>query len=449
LIVCVCERLVVCLAMMKGVVAVLLAVAVACSAFYEKSEDVVELTDSNFAAKVIGSDYVWVVEFYAPWCGHCKAFAPEFARAAKNLHGIVHVGAVNCDNEKNVCGSFGIQGFPTVKIFPWSTVPVPNGEPGRIMKEPVDYNGQRSAASVAKAAIDMLPNFVHKVDAKTEEKFMSNNLGKVLLFTDKKSVPTLFKALALEYRNRLHFGWIKNTEEELVKEHKVEKFPTVLVQKKGEETFTAFDGKVNFDTLNAFLKEYAPAPRNMYAENQPSTEEEELVSAKPIDPTEYELKRITSADDWKVNCLNRAGVCAVAILDPYNYPDDLSRQEELLTKLAETYMGKLHLMWFAAREQPAVCETLGISNFPSLALVNPARTEKQKTRVSLFRGAFDDETISDYFDRFLMGGRGATVLDKKIEFNTVNPEDFLAPKDEGLDDDLDEVVTEKPKKEEL
>jgi len=434
--------------MMKSIVVVLLAAVVACSAFYEKSEDVVELTDSNFAQTVIGSDYVWLVEFYAPWCGHCKQFAPEYARAAKNLHGIVHVGAVNCDEQKQICGAFGIQGFPTVKIFPWSTVPVPDGQPGQVMKEPTEYNGQRTASSLAKAAIDMVPNFVHKIDGESEEKFMKNTLGKVLLFTDKKTVPTLFKALALEYRNRLHFGWIKSTEKELVEKYGVEKFPTVLVQKKGEEEFNKFDGKVGFDALNNFLKKYSPPPRNMYT-NQAPEEGEEVVSAKPIDPTEYELKRITSAEDWQTNCVERSGICAVAVLDPYNYPDDLEKQEALLTELASQYLGKLHLMWFAAREQPAFCEAFGISNFPSLMLINPARKESQKTRYSPFRGAFDEESISEHFDRFLAGGRGAVVLDKEFEIRTVNPEDYLAPKEEILDDDDVDVKIGKSDKEEL
>jgi len=436
--------------MMKSLAIILLTAFVVCNAFYEDSEDVIELNDKNFAAKVVGSDYVWVVEFYAPWCGHCKHFAPEFARAAKNLHGIVHVGAVNCDEQQQLCSTFGIQGFPTVKMFPWSTVPVPNGQPGQVMKEPTDYNGQRTAAAVAKAAIDMLPNFVHKVDSSSEEKFISNSLGKVMLFTDKRSVPTLFKALALEYRNRLHFGWIKNTEKDLVEKYGIEKFPTVLVQKKDETETTKFDGKVGFDALNAFLKKFAPAPRNMYAQNAPA-EDEEVVSAKPVDPTEYELKRITSAEDWKTNCLERSGLCAVAVLDPYNYPDDIPKQEELLTELAAQYTGKIHLMWFAAREQPSFCEALGISNFPSLMLINPARNDRQKTRFSPFRGAFDEESISSHLDRFLAGGRGATVLDKEFEIRDVNPEDYLPPKDEPLDDDdVDvDIKVEKNTKEEL
>lgn len=42
-------------------------------AFYERS-DVIELTDSDFSKSVLKGDEIWIVEFYAPWCGHCKKF---------------------------------------------------------------------------------------------------------------------------------------------------------------------------------------------------------------------------------------------------------------------------------------------------------------------------------------------------------------------------------------
>lgn len=55
------------------------------SALYSSSDDVVELTASNFRSKVLDSDELWVVEFYAPWCGHCKSLAPEWKKAATQL----------------------------------------------------------------------------------------------------------------------------------------------------------------------------------------------------------------------------------------------------------------------------------------------------------------------------------------------------------------------------
>ena len=52
---------------------------------YSSSDDVIQLTSGNFDSKVIKSDELWIVEFYAPWCGHCKNLAPEWKKAAKAL----------------------------------------------------------------------------------------------------------------------------------------------------------------------------------------------------------------------------------------------------------------------------------------------------------------------------------------------------------------------------
>ena len=80
-------------------------------------KDVIKLTDSNFEDLVIKSDDLWLVEFFAPWCGHCKNLAPHWASAATQLKGKVKVGAVDATQEKVLGSRFGIQGFPTIKFF--------------------------------------------------------------------------------------------------------------------------------------------------------------------------------------------------------------------------------------------------------------------------------------------------------------------------------------------
>ncbi len=53
----------------------------------------------------------------APWCGHCKKAAPQFEQAALILGGIVNVGAVDMTTDQGAGSRYGIQGYPTIKLF--------------------------------------------------------------------------------------------------------------------------------------------------------------------------------------------------------------------------------------------------------------------------------------------------------------------------------------------
>ncbi len=64
------------------------------------SSDVIKLTSNNFQREVANSADIWLVEFYAPWCGHCKQLAPQWEKAATALKGIVKLGAVDMDVEQ-------------------------------------------------------------------------------------------------------------------------------------------------------------------------------------------------------------------------------------------------------------------------------------------------------------------------------------------------------------
>jgi len=81
-------------------------------------EHVVSLTTSNFASTIAAHELT-MVEFFAPWCGHCKKLAPEYEKAATELlnEKDIAVAKVDCDDEKTLCGQHEVQGFPTLKLF--------------------------------------------------------------------------------------------------------------------------------------------------------------------------------------------------------------------------------------------------------------------------------------------------------------------------------------------
>ena len=96
---------------MVSLLGALLATAV--SAMYTPSDAVIQANAGNFDKIVTKSEHAAIVEFYAPWCGHCKSLAPHWKTAAKKLKGLAKVVAVDCDDKSNqpLCSRFDIKGF--------------------------------------------------------------------------------------------------------------------------------------------------------------------------------------------------------------------------------------------------------------------------------------------------------------------------------------------------
>ncbi|XP_012718657.2 protein disulfide-isomerase A4 [Fundulus heteroclitus] len=109
----------------------------------KEENGVLVLTDGNFDTFMEGKDTV-LVEFYAPWCGHCKQFAPEYekiAQALKENDPPIPVAKVDATQATEVAGRFDVSGYPTIKILK--------------NREPVDYDGERTEKAIVARVLEV------------------------------------------------------------------------------------------------------------------------------------------------------------------------------------------------------------------------------------------------------------------------------------------------------
>jgi len=121
----------------------LIALSCVAAAFtaHAAEEDVVVATGSNFDEVKAQSDFV-LMEFYAPWCGHCKKLAPEYEKAAEELKedDRFTLAKIDCtdDDNRSVCSKYGVSGYPTLKVFTKDS------------EEPSAYEQARNADAIVK-----------------------------------------------------------------------------------------------------------------------------------------------------------------------------------------------------------------------------------------------------------------------------------------------------------
>lgn len=100
-------------------------------------EPVKIIVGKTFRDIVLNNDKEVLVEFYAPWCGHCKTLAPHFDEAARRLSNNPNIIIAKVDSTENEVAEVDIQGFPTLKFWGKDKT-----------QAPIDYTGERTAEGI-------------------------------------------------------------------------------------------------------------------------------------------------------------------------------------------------------------------------------------------------------------------------------------------------------------
>ncbi|KAJ7180144.1 thioredoxin-like protein [Mycena crocata] len=185
----------------------------------DDASDVINLTSGTFSS--VQAEELILVEFFAPWCGHCKALAPHYEEAATALKDKnIKLAKVDCVDQADLCQSNGIQGYPTLKVYR-------NGTPS-------DYTGPRKADGIVAYMTKQSLPAVSDVTAANHEDFKTADpIVVVAYLTSATEAPApAFSATAEKHRDDFLFGL--STDKDAIAAAKVEA-PAVVVYRKFDE----------------------------------------------------------------------------------------------------------------------------------------------------------------------------------------------------------------------
>jgi len=126
------------------------------------------LTNDNFDGIALDKSKDVLVEFYAPWCGHCKSLEPTYNKVGKTFANEKNcvVAKVDADHEKELGTRFGISGFPTIKFFPKNNKAGEEYNGGRSEQDFIDFLNEKCGTNrVAGGGIDDQAGLVADFDA--------------------------------------------------------------------------------------------------------------------------------------------------------------------------------------------------------------------------------------------------------------------------------------------
>lgn len=164
---------------------------------YGGDTSVTELNGDVWKAYINERDEPWVVMFYKPNDDDSVEVKPEFLKFGDTFKDFLKVAAVNCRQQRDICSGASINNFPAVRWFTENKTDAPEV-----------FEGSVTAKVLGKWATSMMPDYAKPVADKRELRaWLDNAKGPtVLLFSDKKETPPMWKALSREFKGRAELG---------------------------------------------------------------------------------------------------------------------------------------------------------------------------------------------------------------------------------------------------
>ncbi|CAM8989201.1 unnamed protein product [Rhodiola kirilowii] len=205
---------------------------------------VIELVDSNIDAAISTFDYI-LIDFYAPWCGHCKRLAPELDAAAPILSGLkepVVIAKVDADKYSSLAYKHEIDGYPTLKLFMHGV--------------PTNYNGPRKAEALVRYLKKFVAPNVSVLDSDSAVKsFVEEASSSFPIFIGFGLNESTVSEFAIKYKKKAWFSVAKDFSEDVMILYDFDKVPALVAIHPTYDERSVFYGPFEDTFLGAFVKQ--------------------------------------------------------------------------------------------------------------------------------------------------------------------------------------------------
>ncbi|XP_072980511.1 protein disulfide isomerase-like 5-2 [Typha angustifolia] len=211
---------------------------------FPRDGSVVELDESNFDAAIAAFNFV-LVDFYAPWCGHCKRLSPELDAAAPvlaKLNEPIAIAKINADKYRKLASKYEIDGFPTLKFFMHGI--------------PVEYTGPRKS--------DLLVRFLKKFVSPDVSLLESDSAIRSFVESAGTSFPvfigfglneSVIAELASKFKKKAWFSVAKDFSEEIMVAYDFDKVPALVSLHPKYKEQNVFYGPFEGEYLGDFIRQ--------------------------------------------------------------------------------------------------------------------------------------------------------------------------------------------------
>lgn len=254
---------------------------------------VLDLTPDNFDDIIIKSGKPALVEFFAPWCGHCKKLAPVYEELATNFEFAkdkVSIAKVDADSEKDLGRRFGVQGFPTLKWFDGKSDTPTDYQGGRDLESLSGFISEKTGLKIktkkaAPSAVEMLTDRSFKSEIGGDRDvlvaFTAPWCGRMLdpfvdygqpyaanLFADCKSLAPIWEQVATDYALEPNILIAKvdaeaENSKATAQDQGVNSYPTIKYFPKGSTTPEPYEGGRSEQDILSFMNEKAGVHRTV------------------------------------------------------------------------------------------------------------------------------------------------------------------------------------------